>query len=86
MQIPGNGLNLANQIYGHVANLQDVLIAPAQDPPVGTVPPNFSRNFAMYARADIIRLIIFYNDDFGIVVGDTLQISIDKFHKFLMTY
>ncbi|EDQ99263.1 uncharacterized protein LACBIDRAFT_335187 [Laccaria bicolor S238N-H82] len=81
--IPGNGLNLANHIYANFANVQDILIAPAEEPAVGTVPPNFSTNFSAYTTADFVRLIIFYNEDFGIVVGDTIESSINKLCGFL---
>lgn len=65
-------MDLATEIYGNVQNLQNLLIPPAQEPIVGTLPPNFSNNYSAYQRADILSLIIFYNEDFGIVEGDTV--------------
>jgi hypothetical protein len=37
-------------------------------------------------RAGIIRLIIFYNNDFGIVHVDTVPTSVEKIEAFLMSY
>jgi len=84
--VPGDGVALATAIYGNVPNLQHLLVPPAAAPNVGSTPPNFINNVAAYQRADIINLIVFYNDDFGIVVGDPVSECVEKFHRFLTTY
>jgi hypothetical protein len=38
--------------------------------PIGAVPPNWDPHVTGYSEIDIIRLVIFYNDDFGIGVDD----------------
>ena len=73
-------------IYGNIQNLHHHLVPPAQVPRVGTTPPNFNTNYVGYQRSDIITLIIFYNEDFGILPGDTVQDCVAKFHLFLTTY
>jgi hypothetical protein len=40
---------------------------------VGTIPPNFNSNVDNYTNLDILKLIIFYNDDFDIAVDDALH-------------
>ncbi|KAF8163427.1 hypothetical protein B0H34DRAFT_323004 [Crassisporium funariophilum] len=84
--VPGNGLQLAITAFGNVVALQQVLVAPAQEPVLGTIPLNFDNNYITYNRADIVRLIIFYNQDFGIVRGDTLPECIEKLHIFFTRY
>jgi len=39
---------------------------------VGTVPPQFNPDVDAYQHIDILRLVVFYNDDFGILPGDQL--------------
>ena len=48
--------------------------------------PNFIDNAAAYQRSDIISLIVFYNEDFGIVAGDTVSQCVEKLHQILTTY
>jgi hypothetical protein len=69
-----------------VNGLQHHLVAPEQDPQLGTVPPNFRALFPSSTEADIISLIIFYNNNFGIVQGETVQTSLQKIGAFLMAY
>ena len=59
-----------------VANLNAAIAQTVQDfQPhglIGTVPPWFNSNIDSYQHIDILRLVVFYNDDFGINVGDQL--------------
>ena len=73
-------------IYGTVANLQVHLVPPAQVAVIGTVPTNFNPVLTMYQRLDFVKLIIFYNEDFGILANDNLAASIEKFQHWLVTY
>jgi hypothetical protein len=84
--VPGSGVARATAIYGNIPNLQHLLVPPAVAPNIGSTPPNFVWNAAAYQRADIINLIVFYNEDFGIVVGDSVSECVEKFHRFLTTY
>ncbi|KAH8992799.1 hypothetical protein EDB86DRAFT_2805903 [Lactarius hatsudake] len=82
----GDGVQLAVHIFGHIQNVQHFFVPPAQPPNIGTQPqaPVFHTNFHLYQRADIINLIIFYNETFGINAGDNLQVCITKFQTFLV--
>ena len=52
--------------------------------PVGAVPPwHFNSN--SYTHAAILRLVIFYNDDFGIVAGDPVEVRREKLRFFFFT-
>jgi len=52
--------------------------------PVGAVPPwHFNSN--NYTHAAILRLVIFYNDDFGIVAGDLLDVRKEKLRSFFFS-
>ncbi|KAF8274531.1 hypothetical protein EI94DRAFT_1561825 [Lactarius quietus] len=86
--VEGHGLVQATEIFGHLQNeqLQNVLQVPNPIPQVGSMPQFFNANYNNYTRADIVRLVIFYNDSFGIVHGDTLAQCISKFDRFLVTY
>ena len=81
-QIAGDGLALA-QAVAHNAATRNALVPLDPIPAVGDIPPNFNHNLPSYNHTDILRLIIFYNDDFGIVQGDTVPSQIDSFRRFL---
>jgi len=80
--IAGDGLALAQAVAHNVAT-RNALVPLAQIPLLGDIPPNFNHNLPSYNHNDILRLIIFYNDDFGMVQGDTLPSRIDSFRRFL---
>jgi len=80
--IAGDGLVLAQAVAHNVAT-RNALVAPVQIPLLGDIPPNFNHNLTSYNHGDILRLIIFYNDDFGIVQADTIPSRIDSFRRFL---
>jgi hypothetical protein len=79
LQMAGDGLALAQAVAHNVATL----VPPVQIPLLGDIPPNFNDNLPSYNHGDILQLIIFYNDDFGIVQGNTLPSRIDSFRRFL---
>jgi len=83
IQIPGHGLALA-QAVAHNMAARNALVPPAQVPVVGTTPPNFVADLHTYRHHDILELILFYNDDFGIVQADTLPSRIESFRRFLV--
>lgn len=65
----GDGHNLALTICGQAA-----LPAAAQNfqpnAAVGDIPNPWNPNIDAYQHLDILQLVIFYNDDFGIIAGD----------------
>jgi hypothetical protein len=74
---------LAHAIYGNPA-----LPAAAQffepNAGIGDVPDEFNPNIDEYQDADILRLVIFYNDDFGIALADTVAIRRLKLRTWLL--
>jgi hypothetical protein len=84
--VPGDGVARATAIYGNIPSLQHLLLPPAVAPKIGSTPPDFINNGADYQLSDIISLIVFYNEDFGIVVGDTIPQCVEKLRRFLTTY
>ena len=82
LQIAGDGLPLAQAVAHNIAT-QNALVPLAQIPPLGALPPNFNHHITCYDHSNILKLIIFYNEDFGIVQGDTVPIRIEKFCLFL---
>ena len=86
LKVPGHGLALAMAVAGHLGHaVQQVLVAPNQVPVIGSTPPRFDGNITDYQHADIVRMIIFYNDTFTILVGDPVGTRVDKFRFFLTT-
>ncbi|KAK0477310.1 hypothetical protein IW261DRAFT_1285824, partial [Armillaria novae-zelandiae] len=78
---PDSGLNLAQEVHPATVNETDLKdTSPA--PSIGST-PNFDGRIAKYSNEDILKMIIFYNDKFGIVRNDNLPERIDKFHLFL---
>ena len=82
MQVPGHGLQLARDLFGNIPGVHQHLVAPDVIPTVGTLPPLFNNQFASYTLADVIHLVIFYNEDFGIAVNDSVERCVQMFHLF----
>ncbi|KAF5379374.1 hypothetical protein D9615_006648 [Tricholomella constricta] len=80
--IPGHGLVLARAVSDQDL-VQHDLVAPAQPAAIGTLPPSFNTDTNAYENADILALIIFYNEDFGITNNDPIDIRIQKLRNFL---
>ncbi|KIL59936.1 hypothetical protein M378DRAFT_199975 [Amanita muscaria Koide BX008] len=74
---PGHGLALA-QVVAHNIAVRNGLHAPAQPLALGSTPPHFNPNLPTYNHDTIYQLIIFYNDDFGILPGDTLSSRVEN--------
>jgi hypothetical protein len=63
------------------------MIAPPPNiPNIGTLPPNFNQDLSTYDHVQILALIIFYREDFGILAGDSLVLRVEKLHRFLAEY
>jgi hypothetical protein len=76
----------------HGRDLAQVLLTPntaipPQLPafPLGSVPQNFNSNPSSYTHQEILNMIIFYNDRFGIVAGDDIATRRNKFREWLST-
>ncbi|KAF9038841.1 hypothetical protein BDZ89DRAFT_982253 [Hymenopellis radicata] len=80
----GSGLQRALGLRPLNIALQLADIIPA--PRVGETPPQFQGGLASYTNAEILRMIVFYNDDFGIVLNDSLAMRIDKFRSYLSEF
>ena len=62
------------------------MAAPPQPAPIGSVPPYFNINVASYTAKEIAKLILFYNEDFGIVENDDEAVRRSKLIMFLSRY
>jgi hypothetical protein len=50
---------------------------------VGDLPDDWTSNIDRYRLLDILHLVIFYNDDFGIDAGDPLDLRKGKLRDWL---
>ena len=53
---------------------------------VGSTPPNFNPLLESYHHLDILRMVVFYNEDFGIQPQDSLFTRNGKFCQFLTEF
>jgi hypothetical protein len=51
---------------------------------VGDVPNPWNPQIDAYQHLDILRLVIFYNDDFGIVAGDPVHVRRQQVRTWLV--
>jgi hypothetical protein len=79
LQAIGSGTPLAQQIHGGIAIPPNVDIIPPAD--LGTAPANLNP-FAATGN-DILRLISFYNDTFGVIGADNLAARREKLMHWL---
>ena len=56
---------------------------PANAAELGTVPVPFNNMPSTYTHADILNLVIFYNDDFDILAADGISTRQDKLRLWL---
>jgi hypothetical protein len=54
--------------------------------PIGSVPNPFNATLEFYTHADILQMVVFYNDNFGIDPGDGLPERLIKFRQFLTEF
>ena len=85
VQIPGDGNVLAAPLAKNAATAQAVQAFQPHGL-VGAVPPQFNPDVDSYQHIDVLQLIIFYNDDFGIQVGDQLPERKRKVRNWLMEH
>ena len=52
--------------------------------PIGSVPNPFNATLEVYSHADILQMVVFYDDNFGIDPVDGLPERLIKFRQFLM--
>ncbi|KAK0438554.1 hypothetical protein EV421DRAFT_950689 [Armillaria borealis] len=84
----GSGYNLALEVCTRdvQVNKDKLPKMPDSDPPnVGSL-PSFNGQIGTYSHLEILKMIIFYNDNFGITWSDSLPERIDKFRSFLSDF
>ncbi|KAK0421680.1 hypothetical protein EV421DRAFT_1725030, partial [Armillaria borealis] len=81
----GSGFDLANAVCLKNENSTTTTLVRVTAE-VGSTPPNFNGRIAKYSDEDILKMIVFYNDSFGITRLDALPERISKFRAFLSGY
>ncbi|KAF8507924.1 hypothetical protein JB92DRAFT_2956249 [Gautieria morchelliformis] len=81
--IPGDGNALAQELASTPALVQAVQIFQPHGN-IGAVMPNFNPQVDAYGHVDVLHLIIFYNDNFGIAYGDQLPQRKHKIRTWLL--
>lgn len=61
-------------------------VLPDDIPSIGDTPPEFQAKLDGYNHIDVLRMVAFYNDTFGILPQDNLGDRIDKFRRYLTEY
>ena len=91
-QNPGSGIVLAVQLNPAGVQLPQQLVVlqanavagnPAPPAALGQVPPFYDEDIDAYRHGDVLRLVEFYNDGFGIVLGDGLPTRKQKFRTWM---
>jgi hypothetical protein len=84
LQTAGSGLNLVTAINGGAPAATIANVNPAHNPiAVGTAHPNFDST--SMTSSDIYKLIVWYNQDYGIFPADSLGARRDKIMHWLTT-
>lgn len=74
---------MALAIHGH-AGLPDAALEYQPRAAIGVVPDDWNPLIDVYQDVDILKLIIYYNDGIGIVVGDSLDVRKQKVRNWLV--
>lgn len=82
-QTAGSGYELALAIR---PGNNPLLVDPEVPPAVGELPPNFRAKTRDYTQRQILDLVIFYCDDFGILLADPLKTRSEKINMFMRTH
>ena len=53
---------------------------------IGDVPPDFDPYVASYSLKDILEMMVFYNESFGIDAQDVLKVQVSKFCRFFVKF
>jgi len=53
---------------------------------IGEVPPDFDPYVASYSLYNVLEMMIFYNESFGIVAQDALKVQVSKFGRFFVEF
>ncbi|PBK95851.1 hypothetical protein ARMGADRAFT_1142229 [Armillaria gallica] len=91
---PGSGYDLARDVCKMDLDNQvdkdrlPKMSADSDPPKVGSLPchESFNGQIMTYSHSKIREMIIFYNDNFGIICTDSLSERIDKFRSFLSDF
>ncbi len=86
-QIPGYGCKAVLLIADATTQSTFNNLFPASREPaeIGSTPPNFNAKIDCY-QIDILRMVVFYNENFGIAAQDNLEDRITKFRGFLLNF
>ncbi|KIM73965.1 hypothetical protein PILCRDRAFT_92801 [Piloderma croceum F 1598] len=84
-ETPGSGLALAVQLnLGGIPLPQQLALLQANAiAGMGQVPPFYNVDIDAYQHRDLLRLIKFYNNNFGIILSDSLPTRKQKFHLWM---
>ncbi len=87
-QIPGYGRDAALLIADATTQSAFDKQFPASGEPaeIGSTPLNFNAAVDRYRQIDILRMVVFYNENFGIAAQDNLEHRIAKFRRFLTDF
>ncbi len=53
---------------------------------IGSTPPDFYPYVEVYNNVTILKMMVFYNENFGIIPGDDYKIRVSKFHHFFAEF
>ena len=81
VQLKPAGIQLPQQLVVLQANAVTGNLAPPAA--LGQAPPFYNVDIDTYQHGDVLRLVEFYNDGFGIVLDDRLPTHQQKFHTWL---
>ena len=81
-QVYGNGYDLAIGTWSY-PDLPDAVRVYHPHVDIGSIPTEWNLNPNSYEKYDILKLVIFYNKNFGICTDDSLSIRRDKIHVWL---
>ncbi|KAK0421839.1 hypothetical protein EV421DRAFT_1914999 [Armillaria borealis] len=81
-----SGFELAQAVCPEHVNENSFKDTTTEPPEVGSTPLGFDGQVAMYSDVVILKMIVFYNNHFGITKPDVLSVRINKFQSFLSGY
>ncbi|KAK0222226.1 hypothetical protein IW262DRAFT_1553180 [Armillaria fumosa] len=83
-KVSGSGFRLAEEVCPRNVNVNALASRIAH--PIGSLPLNFNGQIPMYSDEQILTMIIFYNENFGIGPADSLPVRIAKFTSYLSDF
>jgi hypothetical protein len=86
--VVGYGKNVALALMDPIGRQAFNAQFPANGPAaaIGDTPPQFNPRVEAYRHMDILKMIVFYNQNFDIQAQDDLPERVNKFRRFLAEY